>query len=209
MKTIEEARIANETLVVFVGDHGQAFAEDSHITETFENGHISNYRVPLVFRHPLLPRINVAANASSVAILPTILDLLIYTDSLNDIYKDAASGLIHEYEDQSLILPYKAAQNGREAWNIGIISTGGTVLGVASAAVPYRLVLPLTEDFTYIFSGLSQDPNGSTWLSTGICILYAIAESLIFPTVSQAKLNIEDGVWYLRQQKVPGYKLDS
>uniref|UniRef100_A0A093V1M7 Lipoteichoic acid synthase-like YqgS n=1 Tax=Talaromyces marneffei PM1 TaxID=1077442 RepID=A0A093V1M7_TALMA len=159
MQIIEEAGIANETLVVFVGDHGQAFAEDSHIIGTFENGHISNFRVPLVFRHPLLPRLEVHANASSMSILPTILDLLINTNSLDDVDKNAASDLIHEYEGQSLLRPYKESHNGRQAWNMGIINTGGTMLSVASAAAPYRLILPLTREFTFIFSDLSQDPN--------------------------------------------------
>jgi uncharacterized protein (DUF2249 family) len=106
-----------------------------------------------------LPRINVAANATSISILPTILDLLINTDSLNADDKDAASDLIHEYEGQSLIRPYKNTQNGREAWNIGIINTGGTMLSVASAAVPYRIILPLTKEHTVIFSDLSKDPD--------------------------------------------------
>lgn len=138
---------------------GQAFAEDSHIIGTFENGHISNFRVPLVFRHPLLPRLEVHANASSMSILPTILDLLINTNSLDDVDKNAASDLIHEYEGQSLLRPYKESHNGRQAWNMGIINTGGTMLSVASAAAPYRLILPLTREFTFIFSDLSQDPN--------------------------------------------------
>lgn len=137
---------------------GQAFAEDSHIIGTFENGHISNFRVPLVFRHPLLPRLDMHVNASSMSILPTILDLLINTDSLDDVDKNAASDLIQEYEGQSLLRPYKESHNGRQAWNMGIINTGGTMLSVASAAAPYRLILPLTREFTFIFSDLSQDP---------------------------------------------------
>ncbi|CRG88013.1 Catalase-peroxidase [Talaromyces islandicus] len=159
MQVLEDTGIAKETLVVFVGDHGQAFKEDSHITGTFENGHISNFRIPLVFRHPMLPRIDVEANATSISILPTILDLLINTDSLNADDKDAASDLIHEYEGQSLIRPYKKTHNGREAWNIGIINTGGTMLSVASAAVPYRIILPLTKEHTFVFSDLSKDPD--------------------------------------------------
>lgn len=145
-------------ILLIINHSGQAFAEDSGITGTFENGHISNFQIPLVFRHPLLPRINVTANTSSIAILPTILDLLVQTNSLNEQDKDAASDLIHEYEGQSLLRPYKASKNGRQAWNMGIINTGGTMLSVASALVPYRLILPLTDNFAYRFSDLSQDP---------------------------------------------------
>ncbi|EED15230.1 conserved hypothetical protein [Talaromyces stipitatus ATCC 10500] len=158
LELIEETGIANETLIVFVGDHGQAFEEDHHVTGTFENGHISNFRVPIVFRHPQLPRLDVHANATSISILPTILDLLITTNSLNDIDRDVASDIIQEYEGQSLLRPYKNSHNGRQAWNMGIINTGGTMLSVASAAAPYRLVLPLTRDFTFVFSDLSKDP---------------------------------------------------
>jgi hypothetical protein len=93
-----------------------------------------------------------------MSILPTILDLLINTDSLDDVDKNAASDLIQEYEGQSLLRPYKESHNGRQAWNMGIINTGGTMLSVASAAAPYRLILPLTREFTFIFSDLSQDP---------------------------------------------------
>ncbi|KAI5307612.1 hypothetical protein KEM55_007855, partial [Ascosphaera atra] len=56
---LQETGIANETLVVMVGDHGQAFEEDSSTTGTYENPHISNFRVPLVFRHPHLPRVHI------------------------------------------------------------------------------------------------------------------------------------------------------
>jgi hypothetical protein len=93
-----------------------------------------------------------------MSILPTILDLLINTNSLDDADMDAASDLIQEYEGQSLLRPYKESQKGRQAWNMGIINTGGTMLSVASAAAPYRLILPLTREFTFIFSDLSQDP---------------------------------------------------
>lgn len=93
-----------------------------------------------------------------MSILPTILDLLINTDSLDDVDKNAASDLIQEYEGQSLLRPYKESHNGRQAWNMGIINTGGTMLSVASAAAPYRLILPLTPEFAFIFSDLSQDP---------------------------------------------------
>lgn len=33
------------------------------------------------------------------------------------------------------------------------------MLSVGSAAVPYRLILPLSEDFEYVFSNLETDPN--------------------------------------------------
>ncbi|OQE80476.1 hypothetical protein PENNAL_c0046G05597 [Penicillium nalgiovense] len=159
MKVLDKAGIANETLVVFVGDHGQAFPEDAPVSGTYENGHISNFRIPLVFRHPLLPALQITANATSMSVVPTILDLLVNSGSLNERDSSAALDLMNEYEGQSLVRPYQATHNGRQAWNFGIINPGGTMLSVGSAAVPYRLILPLAEDFEYIFSNLDTDPN--------------------------------------------------
>ncbi|KAJ5156738.1 hypothetical protein N7492_009541 [Penicillium capsulatum] len=159
MKVLDDTGIANETLVVFIADHGQAFQEDSGVQGTYENPHISNFRIPLVFRHPLLPKIQITANATSMSVLPTILDLLVQTKSLDQTDSAAALDLMNEYEGQSLIRPYQASHNGRQAWNFGIINAGGTMLSVGSAAVPYRLILPLTEDFEYVFSNLDKDPN--------------------------------------------------
>ncbi|OKP00331.1 hypothetical protein PENSUB_7788 [Penicillium subrubescens] len=156
---LDKKGISNETLVVFVGDHGQAFQEDSPVTGCYENGHISNFRVPLVFRHPLLPKIQITANTTSLSIIPTILDLLVQTKSLNEKDLGIALDLMNEYEGQSLIRSYKATDDGRQSWNFGIISAGGEMLSVGSAAVPYRLILPLTQDFEFVFSNLDTDPD--------------------------------------------------
>ncbi|KAK5987239.1 hypothetical protein PT974_11363 [Cladobotryum mycophilum] len=158
MSIFEEAGIANETLIVFVGDHGQAFREDFKKTGTYENGHVSNYRVPLSFRHPHLPRMQYEANATSMSILPTILDLLINTDSLNKKDTIAASDLIQDYEGQSLIRPYKASHNGRRAWNYGLVNPGGRMLTITSADAPWRLVMPIGEKAEYVFTDLKNDP---------------------------------------------------
>jgi hypothetical protein len=112
-----------------------------------------------VFRHPLLPRLDIAANATPICILPTILDLLVNTNSLNERDSEAASDLIHEYEGQSLLRPYRAMIDGRQAWNFGIINAGGAMLSVASAAVPYRLILPLNSDHTFAFMNDAADPS--------------------------------------------------
>lgn len=107
MGMLDEAGIANSTLVVVVGDHGQAFGEDNkEMTGTYENGHISNFRVPLVFRHPRMPRIDIAANATSLSIIPTILDLLVQSQSLDARDAEIASALLPEYQGQSLIRPF-------------------------------------------------------------------------------------------------------
>ncbi|KAM6513898.1 hypothetical protein FALCPG4_015095 [Fusarium falciforme] len=159
LQIFDDFGMSNETLIVFVGDHGQAFKEDiSSKTGTYENGHVSNFRVPITFRHPNIPRVQYNANATSLSILPTILDLLINTGSLNEKDTEAASDLIHDYEGQSLIRPYKASHNGRRAWNFGVINGGASMLSLTSADAPWRLVIPLDQNSQYRFTDLNNDP---------------------------------------------------
>ncbi|UNI19245.1 hypothetical protein JDV02_005442 [Purpureocillium takamizusanense] len=158
MKLLEETGVANETLVVFVGDHGQAFKEDHKKTGTYENGHISNFRVPITFRHPKIPRVQHHVNSTSISILPTILDLLINTRSLNSKDRAAASDLIQDYEGQSLIRPYKSTYRGRRAWNFGVVNPGGKMLTVTSADAPWRVVMPLDGKSEYVFTNMERDP---------------------------------------------------
>ena len=159
MDMLEDFGVAEETLVVIVGDHGMAFEEDSPVYTTFENGHIKNLAVPLVFHHPLLPRIQLDVNATSLSIIPTILDLLISTSSLNAQDLEIASNLIHQYEGQSLLRPYRTEKNGRQAWNIAVLNAGGAVLSVSSAAMPFRLVIPVCKAGVYRFTSTASDPN--------------------------------------------------
>ncbi|KAF4331669.1 hypothetical protein FBEOM_14573, partial [Fusarium beomiforme] len=159
LQLFEQHGIANETLVVLVGDHGQAFKEDiTTRTGTYKNGHVSNFRVPITFRHPHIPRVQYEANATSISILPTILDLLINTGSLNRNDMVVASDLIHDYEGQSLIRPYKSSQRGRRAWNFGVINSGASMLSVTSADAPWRLVIPLDRASQWRFTDLKNDP---------------------------------------------------
>lgn len=158
MQMLDHLGVANETLVIFVGDHGQAFMEDFKKTGTYGNGHISNFRVPITFRHPMIPRVQHHVNATSVNILPTILDLFINTGSLNARDKAAASDLIQDYEGQSLIRPYKTVYRGRRAWNFGVVNPGGRMLTIASVDVPWRLVMPLDGQTEYVFTDLGSDP---------------------------------------------------
>lgn len=158
MQMFDDKGISDETLVIFVGDHGQAFKEDTSKTGTYENGHVSNFRVPISLRHPGLPRIQYEANATSISILPSILDLLVKTGSLNKEDTTAASELVQDYEGQSLIRPYKKTFNGRRAWNFGIINGGGGMLSITSADTPWRLVMPLDKEIEYRFTDLVNDP---------------------------------------------------
>lgn len=158
MDLLEKIGVAEETLVVMVGDHGMAFEEDSPVYSTFENGHISNMRVPLNFHHPSLPRMHLEVNATSLSIIPTILDLLVTTSSVNKEDTAIASDLIQQYEGQSLIRPYQVQKRGRQAWNIAVINAGGALLSASSAAVPYRLIMPICKSGAYRFTSNDIDP---------------------------------------------------
>ncbi|KAL3952679.1 hypothetical protein ACCO45_012622 [Purpureocillium lilacinum] len=159
MQLFDDLGITDETLAIFVGDHGQAFKEDFHKTGTYANGHISNFRVPIVFRHPQLPRVHYGHNATSVSIIPTMLDLLIGTASLNEQDTAVASDLVQDYEGQSLIRPYKTAHHGRRAWNFGVVNPGGRFLAMTSADVPWRLVIPVgDEQSELVFTDPKDDP---------------------------------------------------
>ena len=90
--------------------------------------------------------------------LPTILDLMVQTKSLNKPDTDVALDLMNEYEGQSLIRPFRETQNGRHAWHFGVINTGGTFLSVDDASVPYRLIVPMTDEKEFAFTNLDTDP---------------------------------------------------
>ncbi|KAI1911196.1 hypothetical protein LOZ39_002041 [Ophidiomyces ophidiicola] len=159
LKMLEEGGIANETLVVFIGDHGHTFEEEGSMTVTYKNSHVTNFRVPIVFRHPQLPRITVNANATSLSIIPTLLDLLINSNSLNDFDTTVASDIIHDYEGQSLLRPYKTEHKGRKAWDFSVVNAGADMVAVQLAGKPWRLVVPLKPDFAYRFTRVDTDPN--------------------------------------------------
>lgn len=157
---LEEVGIFDQTLVVIVGDHGMAFDTPDGSSSTYENGHISNFHVPLLFLHPSLPRVQVNAKTTSLSIVPTILDLLIQTHSLNPTATETASRLIHQYQGQSLVRTFVPSKDGgRQLWYFGIINPGGSLLAISSAAAPWRLVLPLCSSAELRFTDLGSDPS--------------------------------------------------
>jgi hypothetical protein len=58
-----------------------------------------------------------------------------------------------------LIRPFVPQKKGRQQWDITVLNAGGAVLSVGSAAVPYRLVLPVCKAGTYRFTDISVDPD--------------------------------------------------
>jgi hypothetical protein len=242
MNMLQETGIANETLVVVVGDHGQAFGEDNKdMTGTYENGHISNFRVPLVFHHPQMPRVDITANATALSIIPTILDLLVESSSLDERDSEIASSLLPEYQGQSLLRPFltsmvEPSHHGhnpppppppardvsqleprshpdsppkRSVWNMGLINAGGSMLSITTAGMPYRLILPLKEEFEYTFTHLGEDP-GETHLTKAWTLATLIEEvSPKFGDESAAWLQDAEKVgkwWVTEQKRIWGYR---
>lgn len=159
LQMLEDKGVANETLVVFAGDHGMTFLESEITSSALENPHVNMFKVPVVFRHPRLPRVQYAGHASSLSVLPTVLDLLATTGSLDEGDAAAARDLVQEYEGQSLIRPYKAQEDGRRAWNFGLVNLGGRMLAVTSADTQWRLLMPVDmADISYQFTAVESDP---------------------------------------------------
>ncbi|CRL31239.1 Alkaline-phosphatase-like, core domain [Penicillium camemberti] len=237
MTMLDEAGISNSTLVVIVGDHGQAFGEDNKdMIGTYENGHTSNYRVPIVFRHPHMPRINIDANATSISIIPTILDLLVQSHSLDARDSEMASALLPDYQGQSLIRPFipyikeghdtrietpsdvearssrrtqpKVGHRTRYNWNFGIVNAGGSMVSVTAAGLPYRLVLPFKEGFEYVFSDLNQDPGE---LHLKLWTMKDLVDDVMSKHEASAAEWLEDaeqvGKWWVNEQRrIWGYR---
>ncbi|RDL38121.1 uncharacterized protein BP5553_05554 [Venustampulla echinocandica] len=193
MDLLEESGIIDQTLVVLVGDHGMAFREDSKVYSTFENGHITNMEVPLVFFHPKLPRTQLDVRTTSLSIIPTILDLLISTDSLNSQDLDIASNLVHQYEGQSLIRPYQTTKNGRQAWVISVLNAGAALLSISTSAFPFRLIIPVCKSGLYRFTSTDVDPHELTPTE---------ANSILDLTALVAKLSPEAAAWVVDAEKV-------
>ncbi|KAJ3494954.1 hypothetical protein NLG97_g3738 [Lecanicillium saksenae] len=158
---LDEQGVANETLVVAVGDHGLAIAENHGVT-AYLNPNVANFHVPLVLSHPQLPAISSDAAVQSLQILPTILDLLLQTNSLSDETAKAADDLLHIYEGQSLIRPVHAESNetGHPDWQFTVMNPGRATLSVRSAREPrWRLVVPIVEDVEWRFTNREESPN--------------------------------------------------
>ncbi|KAJ5894759.1 hypothetical protein N7495_006450 [Penicillium taxi] len=112
MDVLEEAGIANETLVVLVGDHSISHVEDAAVTP-YDNPPCS--KLPL-FSHPQLPPIKVDSRVTSMQIVPTILDLLVESGSLSQEEKHAIQDILPLYEDQSMIRDLFPEKDGKLDW---------------------------------------------------------------------------------------------
>ncbi|KAL7782931.1 alkaline-phosphatase-like protein [Trichoderma ceciliae] len=164
LRILDEEGVANETLVVAVGDHGLSIAERGTITP-YSNPHVANYHVPLIFSHPKLPHINIDDAVSSMQILPTILDLLLETKSLSKSEAQAVSDMIRNYEGQSLLRPLQkfSEVNGQGGWQYTVMNPGGSTIAVRDARQPnWRLILPIFGNYEWRFTDLETDPHEQT-----------------------------------------------
>lgn len=160
LDTLDGLKVADETLVVFVGDHGLSVAENGGLTPYY-NPNIGNFRVPLVFSHPKLPSINVDDAVTSTQILPTILDLLLETSSLSSPGRTVARDLLNNYEGQTLLRPQHSANDtGQPNWQFTVLNPGRAELAVRDARHPdWKLIVPVIEDTEWRFADLGEDPH--------------------------------------------------
>ncbi|KJZ73915.1 hypothetical protein HIM_06583 [Hirsutella minnesotensis 3608] len=178
LKILEEEGVADETLLIFAGDHGLPMVENGGVA-TYYDPNVGGNHVPLVLSHPKLPPITIDDSVSSLQVLPTILDLLVETGSLSPSASQAARDLAHNYEGQSLIRPVlKSADvksSGSEGtpartignWHFTVINPGRAMIGVRDARhKTWRLVVPTRDDTEWRFSDLEKDPRESHPLST-------------------------------------------
>ena len=101
---------------------------------------------------------------TSLQILPTILDLLKESSSLDEQATRAIEDLLPMYEGQSMIRPLVSEVDGKQDWQFSTMNTGGTWLALRSAAKPYRLVIPLIPDVEWRFSDVNIDPGEQHYL---------------------------------------------
>ncbi|KAF4445768.1 hypothetical protein F53441_10517 [Fusarium austroafricanum] len=161
LDVLDKKGIANETLVIFQGDHGTSLPENDNASPYY-NPNIGVDHVPLILSHPQLPPFNVDEAVHSTQILPTILDMLLETGSLSETSRAAATDLIHNYEGQSLLRPLNKFNkaSGQGQWQFTVTNPGRAMLTVRDARYPERhLVVPVIENVDWRLSDLTKDPH--------------------------------------------------
>lgn len=109
--------------------------------------------------NPRIPPIEVNASVSSVQILPTILDLLRTSGSLDDIGTRAVNDLLPMYEGQSIIRPIITHHNNTDYYQFTVMNTGGSMIALRSARNQYRLIVPLVPEAEWRFTDPTNDPQ--------------------------------------------------
>jgi arylsulfatase A-like enzyme len=158
---LDKQGVANETLVIFQGDHGVSLPEND-IASPYYNPNIGVEHVPLVLSHPQLPAFDVDEAVHATQILPTILDVLLETGSLSKTSRRAARDLIRNYEGQSLIRPLNKINKGtgEGQWQFTITNPGRAMLSIRDGRYPERhLVVPIIGNVDWKLADLTKDPH--------------------------------------------------
>jgi arylsulfatase A-like enzyme len=158
LEILEETGVANETLFILTGDHGISLLEDGNVTP-YDNPLVTNFHVPLVFAHPKIPPIELNSSVTSVQILPTILDLLKESGSLDKHSTRAISDLLPVYEGQFIIRPIVEKKDDKPYWQFTVMNTGGSMVAMRSADKKYRLIVPLVPEVEWRFTDVAKDPQ--------------------------------------------------
>ncbi|KAH8731854.1 alkaline-phosphatase-like protein [Phaeosphaeriaceae sp. PMI808] len=164
---LHDVRALEETLVVMTGDHGLPFNALDNTQSGINNGHISNFAVPLLFIHPDLPRIQLNASATQISVIPTVLDLLLKTDSLPSSSAKIAQEILPNYQGNSMIRKQdysiktasgSSAPSFFQPFHFAAINPGGAILAIRDASTTFRLVLPLCSTVPLRFTDTAIDP---------------------------------------------------
>ncbi|UKZ83539.1 hypothetical protein TrVFT333_011348 [Trichoderma virens FT-333] len=161
LDVLDEQGVADETLVIFVGDHGLSVPENDGITPYY-NANIGNFHVPLVFSHPQLPAIDIDEAVVSYQILPTLLDLLLETGSLSPSQTEIAKDMIDNYEGQSMLrslIDYNERTH-QPNWQFTVMNPGRATVAVRDSLEPHwRLTVPIIENTEWRFTDLDTEPH--------------------------------------------------
>ncbi|KAJ5493777.1 Alkaline phosphatase-like alpha/beta/alpha [Penicillium fimorum] len=157
LEILEEAGVIDETLLVMAGDHGLSLPNDGGVTANHDP-HVGSFHVPLLVAHPKLPSVEISSAVISTQILPSILDILIETSSINEQSAHILKDLLPLYEGQSLLRPLISEQDKKQEWHFSTMNPGGTWISMRAAAKPYRLVVPLIPDAPWRFTDVVADP---------------------------------------------------
>lgn len=201
----------NETLIIMTGDHGLAFNSLDKSQSAVNNGHISNFAIPLLFVHPDLPRVQLQASTTPLSIIPTVLDLLLQTESLPESSLDVAKTLLPKYQGNSLIrdLNYTVltADGGVgkaffQPFHFSAINPGGSLLAISDASSTFRLVFPLCSSIPLRFTDISTDPTESdpviAWTMDELAAIIKVKHGV--KAKEWAKLAQELGRWWFWDQ---------
>lgn len=90
-------------------------------------------------------------------ILPTILDLLVESASLDKKSSHAIRDLLPLYEGQSMIRDLVPEKDGKMDWQFTVMNTGAMWLALRSASKPYRLVIPHVPEVEWRFTDVGTD----------------------------------------------------